>query len=1728
MKKKFLFILLTLVLCLTLAPAALAAGESPTQVTDETGLRTAVTSGGNIQLTQDITLTSTLTITGTVTIDLNGHVLKLNSSMYGGDATGSVIQVGTSSAKGTLTLKDSAPSTTHNFVEDATTGLWIPCAASGCSHTHKIVYGGVITGGSSSTGGGGIFNSNGTFTMSGGNIVGNTAQSGGGVYVKGANSTFTMTGGTISGNTAKGNGNPGCGGGVAMVSGSTFTMSGTTAKIAGNTATSTGTNPSGAGGGVYVTNGASVTMSGGTIGGSDTNDKNTAITSGGGVYVTNGASVTMSGDTTSITGNSTTGNGGGVYIAAPDSAAGTFTMNGGTIAQNTSKCGGGVYVNAYGTNKGELIMTAGSICGNTATESGGGVHVQGGSFTMSGGSIGGTTEADKNTAQSGGGGVYQNGGSFNMSGIASITGNMVTGEGGGVYMSGGSFTMTGGSVTGNTARNHGGGGVYMSSGSFTMSGTATISGNSANTNGGGVYICAENAVGTFTMEGGEIFGNRANNRGGGVSMYGLDYAAHFTMTGGSITGNSANDRSSNAAGGGVLADGDNNSTFTVFGDVTIKDNVKSGDLTNGVYTGDKADNVLLDNANDTISVSGALSDTASIGVTTATAPAGNSPVQFAKGTSVGNGYTLTKSDKKAFFPDLGTTGYYVSLNTTANTLSLNAGTAPHDHEWAYTLSEDKKTITATCEGTEGTCNFTGNTVLTIVKPALTVYGGSESAAATIADSKSTIGEVTSLPAIQYAKKTNGVYGTAGTSAPTNAGEYKASITVGDKTAYVEYTIAKATPTAGDFSFNAPTVLTYDGNAKNATVTSSKNGMGAVTVKYFKGGEVVSEAKNAGAYTVKIDVAVSDNYDSVSNLTVEGWSFTIQPKSLVESMVTVTSSLTYTGSAQSPTVTVKDGDKTLTVNTDYTLSGDTSKTNAGNYSISVTGTGNYTGTISNKTWSITKANLTDVSVTQNGALTYNGSAQSAIVTENATAKGGQTVTFTYCDTANGDYSETVPAFTDAGLHTVYYKASAPNHNDTTDNFTVVIDPKPISVTGATATDRSYGANSRSVEISGVTFEGATLTKGTDYTATGTMTDADAGTDKTVTVTVALSNANYTLASNTTTTTVNISKIAYSGTKNNKTVNIVKNRITAQNGSLGLSDFLGLELPAEAKFTSVTPANGTMMDSVSVTDSTLSYSSKTNIAAADDEDYTVTISTKNYEDFTVKLTFHSIDKTSVTITGLTAATGLTYDGAAKTGCTGTPNIVDHNDLVSALEYSYVGRDGTSYTSTTPPTNAGKYTLTVKVPDSDPNYTGSVSFDFEIKPKPVTVKPKAFIITRGAAIPVFALEYTGLVEGESLTPSTAPTFTCVESDNTTAVSASTAAGTYTITWTNKDSVSFTNANYTVTKEATATLTISNPHYTGGSGFPSSSTSTTTKNPDGSTTTTTKDTNGVIGTTITDKNGNVTDISAKIPASAANNGKAVTLPIDEVKPENGTTIDLDVPVGGATVKIPVEKPTAGTVVVIVDKDGTETVIPGSKVTENGIVVTLAENAAIKVIDNSKTFDDVKPGEYFSEPVQWASARKITVGISATSFGPQSSCTRAQLVTFLWRAAGQPKAGGESGMTDVANDTFYTDAVAWAVESGIVVGYGNGQFGSDDTITREQMAVILYRFAQKVGMDTTQSGTAVQEFNDYDSISEYALSAMQWAVNAGIMQGYANNLMPGQPCTRAQIVTMMYRLLGA
>ena len=177
--------------------------------------------------------------------------------------------------------------------------------------------------------------------------------------------------------------------------------------------------------------------------------------------------------------------------------------------------------------------------------------------------------------------------------------------------------------------------------------------------------------------------------------------------------------------------------------------------------------------------------------------------------------------------------------------------------------------------------------------------------------------------------------------------------------------------------------------------------------------------------------------------------------------------------------------------------------------------------------------------------------------------------------------------------------------------------------------------------------------------------------------------------------------------------------------------------------------------------------------------------------------------------------------------------------------------------------------------------------------------------------------------------------------------------------------------------------------------------------------------------------------------------------------------------------------------------------------------------------FVDVPAGAYYYDAVLWAAEGGIVTGTDAVHFSPDASCTRAQLVTFLWRAAGSPAVNYAMNFTDVDGGAYYTEAVRWAASEKVVEGTTAETFAPDAAVTRAQVVTMLYRFAKAQGMDTTQGGMAIREFDDFDAVPAYALEAMDWAVNAGVLKGDNNRLLPQDNCTRAQIVTMLYRALG-
>ncbi|MBR3314054.1 MAG: hypothetical protein IKG18_07940, partial [Atopobiaceae bacterium] len=554
---------------------------------------------------------------------------------------------------------------------------------------------------------------------------------------------------------------------------------------------------------------------------------------------------------------------------------GTFTMNGGTLSSvDGKKVGRGVVVQDGAT----FTMNGGAI--RNADRAGVEVNaVEGvqGTFTMSGGTITGCAT-----------GVWDSG-TFTMSGDAAITKNI--GKFGGVYVSGGTFTMQGGTISENEAHydsdrmdgGEGGGVNVDSEGTFTMSG-GTISENTAN-RGGGVYV----QWGTFDMQGGSITQNQAKRTtiaglvsitypgdGGGVYVE----QGTFDMRGGSITGNSAED-----TGDGVCV---YLGTFNLSGSPDI-----SGNGGQNVYLGQNA----------RITVAGALSNATPIGV------AMYEPGVFT---------TSTDPKAKDFL------GNFASDDDKYAVVAKGDELALQHNAHSFTYAASGATITATCDE-EGLCDLTDKKVaLTIKAPTLTAYGqtGDGISERATLDGLGAFNDATgksvSADSVRYFPvRQEGTQviktGEALPKAPADAGDYMAEVTLAGVrtdvagatavTAYVTYTIGKATPAAKHFAFAPPADLTYDGQAKAASVTAKDGvkGMGAVTVGYYSDAActAAAEPRGVGTYYVGVTVAEGDNFLATAGGEVlhgEGWAFRIAKEPAVAARVSA-NGRTYDGASR---------------------------------------------------------------------------------------------------------------------------------------------------------------------------------------------------------------------------------------------------------------------------------------------------------------------------------------------------------------------------------------------------------------------------------------------------------------------------------------------------------------------------------------------------------------------------------------------------------------------------------------------------------------------------------------------------------------------------------------------------------------------------------------------------------------------------------------------------------------
>ncbi len=311
------------------------------------------------------------------------------------------------------------------------------------------------------------------------------------------------------------------------------------------------------------------------------------------------------------------------------------------------------------------------------------------------------------------------------------------------------------------------------------------------------------------------------------------------------------------------------------------------------------------------------------------------------------------------------------------------------------------------------------------------------------------------------------------------------------------------------------------------------------------------------------------------------------------------------------------------------------------------------------------------------------------------------------------------------------------------------------------------------------------------------------------------------------------------------------------------------------------------------------------------------------------------------------------------------------------------------------------------------------------------------------------------------------------------------------------------------------------------------TTEKPDGSSVITATLPNRITYSTTTDLYGRV-NVQVSLPfsvtQSAHKKGTVIELPIPELP---GTDNRADAPTIVFTinskhtvrVSIPINNPSAGTVAITVAKNGQETIVKTTTTGKDCIYVTLTGSATVKVVDTSRNFNDVSRSDWFHSAADFATSRGLFQGMDAVTFAPYAAMSRAMIVTVLHNLENNPNYGRYTYLTDV-EDTWYTAAAAWATYNGYISGYPDRTFRGDENITREQLAVILYRYA---GYPSTHDfvNTPIYNYYDYDTVSSYAWEAMYWAVNSGVLYtSGGNHLAPQQYATRAEVAQTFQNLI--
>lgn len=741
--------------------------------------------------------------------------------------------------------------------------------------------------------------------------------------------------------------------------------------------------------------------------------------------------------------------------------------------------------------------------------------------------------------------------------------------------------------------------------------------------------------------------------------------------------------------------------------------------------------------------------------------------------------------------------------------------------------------------------------------------------------------------------------------------------------------------------------------------------------------------------------------------------------------------------------------------------------------------------------------------------------------------------------------------------------------------------------ATIQTRAYdGTTSATVTASSI--GSSSLTAGTDYTISAEFEDANAGKGKKVTVKVTLTNRNYCfdydankhpIMENTFETTGTITQDTshiekpktveiYSGVAHTYTVDLDACLNNLQNP--GIKGYQITE--KDIVVSKLIDANQVVLEGHSLK---IPVNAVITAPSTEAAQFTITVTCKNYSDVTIRVRVVTKDRLAVTATATPSKSKLTYgerlDTITLSGETTperqgtfvwqTPDAIldagTYKDLVwkfIPVDYTYAEASGTAEIT------VKRAKLTDPAPVTLTIYNGwAATYEAALPELPTLEEGLRFGDSAVYGAPVVSasgyyssgatLKMVGGKQGVSI-----PIL-----KNETAKEGK--VGTITVQYTSQNYELVTLAINLVAKNRTApTFILTADHDTLSGGGKVTLTLERGNLPDGAVVTVSGTDEAGNAVTLTD-NGNGT-YSATLPNKtqtytfiAAYDGSQTIAPKTDF-----TTVKVQQRSSGggepAKPSFPVKIANSGDGVAKVDKSYasagdkvTITVTPGRNATVQHITVTDEDGERLKLTENRDgtysftmpsgtanvyarfsssglPFADVPSGSWYYDDVAYVYDTGLMTGLTATAFGPNLSTTRGMIVTILWRMENEPAAKHGCPFADVRRGSYYEQAIAWASENGIVTGFDASTFAPDRAITREQLAAILFRFAAYRGMDAVTLRENLSSFQDQAAISAYAVSALNWAVGEGLMQGTGDKLEPTGNATRAQVAAMLRRFM--